>query len=136
MRQRRLRRSRRADSVLTISQLFRTRFLSEYHPKTDGATGALTQTIRLDIPPGRNGVQPDLALKYNSQNAQDGIVGYGWTISIPYIQRLNKTGRKTSIAPAIHTLRLRSMANLQQHRQRRFRMARKSTTQLQRVFVL
>src|SRR5205807_7544561 len=26
-------------------------------PKADGATGALTQTIRLDVPPGRNGVQ-------------------------------------------------------------------------------
>ena len=45
-------------------------------PKADGSTGALTQTIRLDVPPGRNGMQPDLALKYNSQNAQDSIVGY------------------------------------------------------------
>ena len=45
-------------------------------PKTDGATGALTQTIPLDIPPGRNGVQPDLSLKYNSQDAEDSVVGY------------------------------------------------------------
>src|SRR6266849_10695744 len=64
-------------------------------PKADGATGALTQTIQLDIPPGRNGVQPDLALKYNSQNTQNGIAGYGWTVSIPYIQRLNKIGSQS-----------------------------------------
>jgi RHS repeat-associated protein len=62
-------------------------------PKVDNQTGALTQRIPLDIPPGRNGLQPDLALLYNSQNTvQDGIAGYGWSLSIPYIQRLNKTG--------------------------------------------
>jgi RHS repeat-associated protein len=61
-------------------------------PKVDGATGAFTQHIQLDIPPGRNGLQPDLALDYNSQNTTDNIVGYGWSLSIPYIKRLNKTG--------------------------------------------
>jgi hypothetical protein len=58
----------------------------------DGASGAFTQKIALDIPPGRNGLQPDLSLQYNSQNTSDGIVGYGWSLDIPYIQRLNKTG--------------------------------------------
>ena len=61
-------------------------------PKVDGSSGALTQRVQLDIPPGRKGVQPDVALVYNSQNTQDSIVGYGWALSIPYIQRLNKTG--------------------------------------------
>ncbi len=61
-------------------------------PRVDNFSGALTQRIKLDIPPGRNGLQPDLALEYNSQNTEDGIVGYGWRVSIPYIQRLNKTG--------------------------------------------
>lgn len=64
-------------------------------PKADGQTGALTQAIKLDIPPGRNGLQPDLALQYNSQRAEDSIVGYGWTINIPYIQRLNKVGSQS-----------------------------------------
>jgi hypothetical protein len=45
-------------------------------PKVDGPTGAFTQRIPLDIPPGRNGLQPDIALQYNSQNTEDGIVGY------------------------------------------------------------
>ena len=37
-------------------------------------------------------MQPTLTLDYNSQRTQDSIVGYGWQLSIPYIQRLNKTG--------------------------------------------
>jgi hypothetical protein len=58
----------------------------------DGASGAFTQNIPLHIPPGRNGLQPALSLDYKSQRTQDGIVGFGWNISLPYIQRLNKTG--------------------------------------------
>src|SRR5258707_9134058 len=61
-------------------------------PKVDGQSGAFTQRVPLDIPPGRNGLQPDVSLQYNSQNTSDSIVGYGWSLSIPYIQRLNKTG--------------------------------------------
>jgi hypothetical protein len=61
-------------------------------PKVDAATGAFTLSVPLDIPPGRNSLQPDLTLDYNSQRTQDSIVGYGWQLSIPYIQRLNKTG--------------------------------------------
>ena len=60
--------------------------------KVDGPTGAFTHRIPINIPPGRNGVQPDLALEYNNQRTEDGIVGYGWSLSIPYIERLNKTG--------------------------------------------
>jgi hypothetical protein len=60
--------------------------------KVDSATGAFSQHVALDIPPGRNGLQPNLALDYNSQRTQDSIVGYGWQLSIPYVQRLNKTG--------------------------------------------
>jgi RHS repeat-associated protein len=62
-------------------------------PKVDTVSGALTQQIPLDIPPGRNGLQPNLELDYNSQNVDLGSeVGYGWSLSIPYIQRENKLG--------------------------------------------
>src|SRR5215831_13941526 len=60
--------------------------------KVDGSTGAFTQKIPLDIPPGRNGLQPDVSLDYNSQRMSDGIAGYSWSLSVPYIERLNKTG--------------------------------------------
>jgi RHS repeat-associated protein len=69
-------------------------------PKVDGTSGALTQSISLDIPPGRNGLQPTLSLEYNSQNTdQDSLVGYGWTLSIPYIERLDKTGSENLYGP-------------------------------------
>lgn len=60
--------------------------------RVDGASGAFTQRIPIAIPPGRNGLQPDVALEYNSQRTEDSIVGYGWSLSIPYIQRMSKTG--------------------------------------------
>src|SRR3989338_4313863 len=64
-----------------------------YVPQTDQSTGALVETIPMVIPPGRNGLQPDVALVYNSQNtAKDGIAGYGWSLSIPHIERINRTG--------------------------------------------
>lgn len=61
--------------------------------KVDQNTGALDTTFPLDIPPGRNNLQPTLTLVYNSQNTQQGsIFGEGWSASIPYIARLNKSG--------------------------------------------
>lgn len=62
-------------------------------PQPDPSTGALTYSYPIKTPPGRNGIQPDLNLIYNSQNpSQDSAFGYGWSISIPYISRVNKTG--------------------------------------------
>jgi Salmonella virulence plasmid 65kDa B protein len=58
------------------------------------------RSTSIDIPPGRNNLQPDLSLDYNSQNTdQDSIVGYGWTLSIPFIERLNKTGSENLYGP-------------------------------------
>jgi RHS repeat-associated protein len=61
--------------------------------KADESSGALHYDYPLETPPGRNGLQPDLKLSYNSQNQEEGSVfGYGWTINIPYIQRKNTHG--------------------------------------------
>lgn len=60
---------------------------------THSATGAFTYDIPLSIPPGRSGVQPDLLLQYNSQALDpDTWFSTGWSLSIPKITRLNKTG--------------------------------------------
>ncbi len=62
-------------------------------PGVDQTTGALTYTYPLKMPPGRNGMQPDLSLSYNSLSADsNSIVGYGWSLNIPYIKRINKDG--------------------------------------------
>ncbi len=56
-------------------------------------SGAFTHEIPLKTPPGRNGIEPNLSLQYNSQNTTKGnLYGYGWDIPIPYIQRLSKYG--------------------------------------------
>ncbi|MDQ5955251.1 MAG: hypothetical protein QG621_254, partial [Patescibacteria group bacterium] len=54
-------------------------------------SGAVTYSVPIAIPPGRNGMQPNIQLTYNSQRTdQSSVVGYGWELSMPYIQRLNK----------------------------------------------
>ncbi|MDB4940252.1 MAG: hypothetical protein JWO40_677 [Candidatus Doudnabacteria bacterium] len=65
-------------------------------PQPDQTTGALVSSYPITIPPGRNGMQPDLKLAYNSQSVSgDSPVGYGWTTTVPYISRVNKKGVST-----------------------------------------
>ena len=44
------------------------------------ATGAYHYTIPIDVPAGRAGMQPDLALEY-SGGTSDGLLGVGWSLS-------------------------------------------------------
>ncbi len=59
------------------------------HPEVDQSTGSLSYSYQINVPAGRNGMTPDLSLKYNSRNASkpDSYLGLGWDISIPYIVR-------------------------------------------------
>jgi hypothetical protein len=58
-----------------------------------GGNGSLIYDYPLTVPPGRNGMQPNLKLSYSSQPAQqNGQLGYGWSVNIPYIERMNKLG--------------------------------------------
>lgn len=62
-------------------------------PNVEESTGALRYTVPISVPPGRNGLQPDLKLEYNSQrNDQNNLVGYGWALNIPTVGRLNRYG--------------------------------------------
>ena len=58
----------------------------------DLSSGAFTYSYPMDIPKGKYGLQPDITIAYNSQNAEDSMVGYGMTFPIPYIERGNKNG--------------------------------------------
>ncbi len=60
----------------------------------DETTGALVYKYAISIPPGRNNATtPAIDLLYNSADARnDSVVGAGWSINIPYIERENKDG--------------------------------------------
>ena len=61
-------------------------------PDVDQTTGAFVHRVPLDIPPGRNGLTPELGTSIQQPATDDGIVGYGWSLSLPYIERFNRTG--------------------------------------------
>ncbi|QQR54808.1 VCBS repeat-containing protein [Candidatus Peregrinibacteria bacterium] len=64
-----------------------------FHPEIDEFTGALTYSYNIVTPPGRNGIEPNLALNYNSGDEdKTSILGLGWSLNIPSIQRINREG--------------------------------------------
>jgi len=55
------------------------------------ATGAATYNIPIKLPPGTNGMIPDISVNYNSQGGNN-IVGYDWGLSaISSISKVNRT---------------------------------------------
>ena len=62
-------------------------------PTVSTTNGSLNYSYPIVVPPGRNGLTPDIALIYDSTNkSHSSLIGVGWAFNIPYIQRTNKTG--------------------------------------------
>ena len=59
--------------------------------KVDQFTGQLTGSIPIEIPPGRNGMQPQIALTY-SNTSGNGWVGKGWKLDEIGISRSTRFG--------------------------------------------
>lgn len=56
-------------------------------------TGAFGYSYPIRVPPGRNGMQPHLALNYSSQAPIYGGLAAGWSLSIPIITEDTSRGR-------------------------------------------
>ncbi|MDP2753936.1 MAG: SpvB/TcaC N-terminal domain-containing protein [Nitrospirota bacterium] len=66
--------------------------------QTDLFSGSFGYQYKIDVPPGTNGLTPDLSISYNSHSAKGkaGWVGAGWEIPLSYIQRNIQYTRKTT----------------------------------------
>lgn len=75
-------------------------------PNVDTQTGELSYAYEIQVPPGRNGMTPDISLRYSS-NATDNtsMFGYGWSVSIPYVERMNKLGMEKMYASSTEAFR-------------------------------
>ena len=60
-------------------------------PETSLFSGAAVYKIPIEVPPGRGGIAPSMALTYNSQQG-NGWVGVGWDLDMGSIQRSAKRG--------------------------------------------
>jgi RHS repeat-associated protein len=68
--------------------------------RTELFSGAATSSLPFLLPPGPNGFQPGLGLRYDSQSG-NGWVGRGWQLAVPAIERMTKYGAPSySDAPA------------------------------------
>jgi RHS repeat-associated protein len=56
-----------------------------------GNSGAAMTSIPIKVPPGIKGIQPNIALTYNS-SAKNGWIGVGWNLDMGSIQRNTKRG--------------------------------------------
>src|SRR5271165_4835593 len=57
----------------------------------DLQTGTGNFAVPISLPPGRNGLQPQLTLQYSTGNG-NGPFGLGWSLSVPGVSRKTTSG--------------------------------------------
>ena len=81
----------------------------------DEFTGTATTSIPIEVPPGRNGMQPNLALTYASSGG-NGWVGMGWKLEVGTIERQTRWGVLYNPTPQeetdgkVYTMRLNGVS--------------------------
>ena len=83
------------DGMLAPTVLYEDKaFQSVEKLDVDPATGTATVGIPISVPSGRAGIQPSIALSYNS-SSPNGIAGMGWSLEFGKISRSTKYGVPT-----------------------------------------
>lgn len=59
--------------------------------QVDQLLGQATTRVAIEVPPGRKGLTPRLALSYGSRGG-NGLVGRGWDLRIPHVRRSTRKG--------------------------------------------
>lgn len=78
-----------ADRDNTSPQPYET--IGQYN--VDEFTGLFTYNFPIEVPQGRASLQPDISLQYNHRQMNLGsMVGFGWNLTMPSIERENRTG--------------------------------------------
>ena len=84
-----------------INSLGQADTITRINTRVNHDTGALEYSYPITIPSGRGMVTPNLSLQYNNQTASDmDVFGYGWKISLPYVELINKIGVDTIYEPS------------------------------------
>ncbi len=60
--------------------------------QVDSFMGSANLGILIQVPPGRGGIQPNVALSYSSSNRGLSLAGVGWSLDLGSIQRSTKKG--------------------------------------------
>ena len=81
-------------SIADIQVANPTANIVQIQPPSVNQQGDGTLDFPITIPPGRAGLQPNLAVSYNN-NGSSGSVGYGWDINVPVISIDTKYGIPT-----------------------------------------
>src|SRR5690606_35402528 len=63
----------------------------------DGNMGAMSYAVPIELPAGYPGMTPELSLAYSS-SAGNGLVGVGWSMHVPSIERLTLRGLPRYVA--------------------------------------
>ncbi|MBU1125230.1 MAG: VCBS repeat-containing protein, partial [Candidatus Omnitrophica bacterium] len=78
-----------AGNISTPSSSFNLGVLQSF--QTEPSTGRATFSVPIAVPPGRSGMQPNIALAYASGNG-NGFLGVGWSLELGSIERSTKKG--------------------------------------------
>ena len=80
--------------------------LSSNEAGPDIFTGTMSYSIPIKVPPGRNGMTPDITLTYRSSNG-NGWIGVGWELEMGAIQRSTRWGVDYTNEDDHHSYQLR-----------------------------